>query len=362
MSLSALETAGNRPSSIQKAAVPLPGAFELESGDVLLGGEVHYSLVGPDDGPLVVALGGISATRDVTGPTRDVTAGTLSGPSGWWSEMVGPGLPIDTNRFRVLGIDWLGKHATEFRTGGEPEESGREGPPVPRPYPVISSRDQARALRQVLEAVGTGPIHTFVGSSYGGMVGLAFAAEFPDQVARLVVISGAHRTHPMATAHRVVQRRIVELGEASGTVADGLALSRALAMTTYRSIEEFEGRFDTASITVGGDYRFEVENYLLAQGEKFCTRITPEAFLCLSLSIDIHEVHPASVKVSTDLISVESDTLVPVWLMEELEAELAGPCRHHRIGSIYGHDAFLKEVEAIGTILTRTLDREGVLS
>jgi homoserine O-acetyltransferase len=192
------------------------------------------------------------------------------------------------------------------------------------------------------------------------MVGLAFAAEYPDLVDRLVVISGAHRTHPMATAHRVVQRRIVELARGSGSVNDGLALSRALAMTTYRSIGEFEERFATPSTLVDEDHRFEVEEYLLAQGEKFCTRITADAFLCLSLSIDTHDIPPSSVCVSTDLISVDSDTLVPAWLMEELEEGLSGPCRHHRIDSIFGHDAFLKEVKAIGSRLTQILDRRAI--
>ena len=206
--------------------------------------------------------------------------------------MVGPGLPVDTDRFRVLAIDWLGKHSHPVPALDERIKGTRSSLEGAGRYPVISTRDQARALGHVLEALETGPVHTFIGSSYGGMVGLAFAAEFPDLVDRLVVISGAHRTHPMATAHRMVQRRIVGLGRANGSVDDGLALSRALAMTTYRSIEEFEGRFATPSVSVTGDHRFEVEEYLLAQGSKFCTRITPEAFLCLSLSIDTHYIAP----------------------------------------------------------------------
>jgi homoserine O-acetyltransferase len=86
--------------------------------------------------------------------------------------------------------------------------------------------------------------------------------------------------------------------------------------------------------------------------------MAPDAFLCLSLSIDLHDVDPFTVDVPTDLISVDSDTLVPPWLMDELEAGLAGPARHHRISSIYGHDAFLKEVEAVGGLLSRILKRE----
>ena len=166
----------------------------------------------------------------------------------------------------------------------------------------------------------------------------------------------------MATAHRMVQRRIVELGRANGSAEDGLVLSRALAMTTYRSIEEFEGRFATPPTSMGGDHQFEVEEYLLAQGSKFCTRIQPDAFLCLSLSIDTHDIPPSSVGIPTDLISVDSDTLVPPWLMRELEEGLAGPCRHHTIESLFGHDAFLKEVEAIGSLLIRILDRKEISS
>ncbi len=348
---SATDAAETKTGLSTDGRVSLPDPFLLEAGDSLLGAEVRYSLGGPKDAPLVVALGGISATREVTnlGP---------EGALGWWSEMVGPGRAVDTNRFRVLGIDWLGKHATDFL-----HLEGSTPPAWPEPggarsYPVITTGDQARALFHVLAETGLDRVHTFIGSSYGGMVGLAFAVEFPAVLDRLVVISGAHRTHPMATAHRLVQRRIVELGRAGGFPDHGLALSRALAMTTYRSIEEFEERFNPSPLTEPAVYGFEVESYLLAQGEKFCARTTADAFLCLSLSIDIHDVPPSSVVVPTDLISVRSDSLVPTWLMDELEKGLAGPSSHERIDSLYGHDAFLKEVETIGGRLRQILDRD----
>jgi homoserine O-acetyltransferase len=272
--------------------------------------------------------------------------------------MVGPGRPVDTDRYRVLGMDWLGKHPLRFLAHAQAAATRGTDPKSDRRFPLISTQDQARALHHVLEELGTGSVHTFVGSSYGGMVGLAFAAEYPRCLNRLVVISGAHRTHPMATAHRVVQRRIVELGRGTGCVSDGLALARALAMTTYRSVDEFDVRFSTRPGDHDGTPRFDVEEYLLAQGAKFCARMAPDAFLCLSLSIDLHDTDPSAVDVPTDLISVDSDTLVPPWLMQELEVGLAGPTRHHRIRSIYGHDAFLKEVDAIGGLLSRILKRE----
>jgi homoserine O-acetyltransferase len=255
-------------------------------------------------------------------------------------------------------MDWLGKHCTRFLPHADGATDRATESLTSRRFPLISTQDQARALHRLLAYLGTESVHTFVGSSYGGMVGLAFAAEYPRYLRRLVVISGAHRTHPMATAHRMVQRRIVEMGRAAGSVGEGLALARALAMTTYRSMDEFEGRFTTEPRGHGGDPRFGVEEYLLAQGTRFCSRMAPDAFLCLSLSIDLHDVDPFTVDVPTDLISVDSDTLVPPWLMDELEAGLAGPARHHRISSIYGHDAFLKEVEAVGGLLSRILKRE----
>lgn len=309
--------------SCREGATPLGESFVLTLGERLPRTTVEYALAGPVAAPVVVVLGGISADRF---------------PWQWWSRVVGADRPIDLREFRVLGINWLGSRAADLP---EPEASSS------RSYPLISTLDQARALVRVLDELGIDSVHALVGSSYGGMVGLAAAVAYPDRIQRLMVISGAHRTHPMATAHRAVQRGILELSLASGREDDGVTLARALAMTTYRTADEFEKRFPTRP---GPGGTFEVEQYLRARGRAYGRRFDPRSFAALSHSIDLHWVDPADVVSPVDLVSVDSDQLVPTWLMDELEEGLGGACRHHRLRSSWGHDAFLKDANEVGRL------------
>src|SRR5204863_400967 len=136
-----------------------------------------------------------------------------------------------TDEYQVLGCDSLGGSGDS--TGPEP---GAAGPTAERGvFPSISSYDQAEALAQLLDHLGLASLAAIAGGSYGGMVGLAFAERYPERVARLIVIGAPDRSHPLATAWRSVQRRIVSLAAACGQAQEGLKVARALAMTTYRS-------------------------------------------------------------------------------------------------------------------------------
>src|SRR5262249_20658192 len=146
---------------------------------------------------------------------------------GWWDAVVGPGRAIDTRRFRVLATDYIGGAGAS--TGPEPARG---------PFPVVTSHDQAEAIVRLLDALGVEKIHAFVGASYGGMVGLALAARHPQRVARLVAFGAPERSHPVATAARSVQRRILRLGLERGFDGEAVALARSLAMTTYRTPAE----------------------------------------------------------------------------------------------------------------------------
>jgi homoserine O-acetyltransferase len=293
----------------------------------------NYELVGPPGAPVVVALGGISATRHACATAADPAAG-------WWEGVVGPARAVDTTRFRVLGIDWL--------DGGRADDG--------RPARIVTTHDQADALAAALEHLGIARVHAVVGASYGGMVALAFAERYPERVERIVVISAAHETHPVSTALRAVQRRVVELGLDTGRARDAMALARALAMTTYRGAREFVDRFDTRPDAVDdGSATFPVERYLLHHGEKFAAAWRPERFLALSLSADLHRVAPESVRVPATLVAAEGDAIVPGEQMVELARRLGAPNRFERLATRYGHDAFLTEPAAIGRALTTAL-------
>jgi homoserine O-acetyltransferase len=293
---------------------------------------LRHELVGPPGAPVVVALGGISATRHVASSRADPSPG-------WWEPVVGPARGIDTARWRVLGVDYL----DGGRTGGG------------RPARRVTTHDQATALAALLDRLGVERVYAAVGASYGGMVALAFAERFPERVDRLVVFSAAHESHPMSTALRALQRRIVALGLDTGRAVEAMSLARGVAMTTYRTAREFAERFDQTPAVCGAEVTFAAERYLVHCGERFAAAYPPARFFALSLSADLHRVEPERVTTPTVLVAAEGDTLVPEEQMRQLAARLAGPCRLLRLPTRCGHDAFLTEPAKVGRILTAAL-------
>jgi homoserine O-acetyltransferase len=291
--------------------------------------EVRYRWSGAPDAPTVIVQGGISADRDA--------ATTADGRAGWWSELVGEDRAIDLAACRVLSIDWL-----------VPADLGKDAG-------AVSSEDQADALAALVDALGIGRVAAFVGSSYGAMAGLAFAARHPGKLERLVLLAGAHRSHPLSTAQRSIQRQIVRLGLASGQVDEALALARQLAMTTYRGGEEFSRRFSGEAEFRDGRFRFPVEDYLESAGRRFAERFDVQRFLALSESIDLHDVAPEEVHAPTTLIGFPTDRLVPLADLCELQRRLRGPATLEVVDSPYGHDAFLKETGKLAPLLRQAI-------
>jgi homoserine O-acetyltransferase len=290
-------------------------------------------VIGPRGAPVVVALGGISANRHVC-------ANAVDGRPGWWEAVAGPGRAIDTGRVQVLSFDWL--------DGGRAVDG--------RPERLVSTHDQAEALAAVLDEIGVSRVQAIVGASYGGMVALAFAERYPHRVESLVVISAPDAPHPMSTAIRSVQRRVVELGLDNGCATDALSLARALAMTTYRSAGEFADRFDARpSSCSDNDAVFPVEEYLRHHGDRFAATWRPERFLALSLSGDLHRVDASTIGTPTVIVAAEGDAIVPRVQLEALTSKLRA-ARLVDLPTTTGHDAFLTEPAALGAILTSALN------
>ncbi len=306
---------------VREGVLEVPGDLDLYHGGHLTGVHVAWRIEGPAGAPIVATLGGISAHRRVFG---DKTG------EGWWNEVVGPGRALDAALVRVLSFDYL---------GGSGETTG---PRSGESFPGVSTYDQAELLLRLLNHLGVKALHAIVGASYGGMVALAFAERYPERVGEIVVISAADRAHPMATAWRSVQRRMLRFAASCGRAAEGLELARALAMATYRSPEEFAARFSGAPRKEAHGAVFPVEEYLFARGADYAARHQPEAFQCLSESIDLHQVDAGRIFVPTTAVAVREDQLVPVADVRRLVARLAH-ARLHEISSVYGHDAFLKE-------------------
>ena len=314
----------------------LPGGLGLHFGGRVGHVEVAYRLAGAKGAPVVAVLGGISAGRNVF--SLDAAA------PGWWEDAIGPGRALDTDRFRVLGMDFLGgSHRTT-------------GPGEGEVFPSVSAFDQAALLVALMDHLGLERLQASLGASYGGMVTLALAQAHPGRVRHALVLSAAHRTHPMSTAWRSVQRAIVRYALSHGEGPRGLVLARALAMATYRSAREFEERFPGPGDATPAGFRFPVETYLMARGESYAAVYKPEAFVCLSESIDLHRVEPGAIRVPTTLLGVQEDQLVPLADMRELRDRHGGNCSLVEISSIFGHDAFLKETEVLRDLLARALD------
>ena len=321
---------GSRVRGLTRARIPFDHLGERPVS-------VRYEAHGDPAAPAAVVLGGISAGRHLAPTPPDARPG-------WWRGLVGRGAALDPASRLLIGIDFLGGTS----------EGGLLRP--------VTTHDQARALAAVLDDLGVAAT-SIVGASYGGMVALAFAELFPERVARLVIVCAAHRTHPMATAVRSVQRTAVTLGADDG--ARGLALARALAMTTYRSAREFEERFSPFALSAGESgktpARFPVEEYLEARGEAFVQSFDTDRYLALSESIDLHSTRPGSLPDDALLVSFDTDVLVPPWLVDELAARQGRcPARHVTVPSLYGHDAFLKEVEQVSALVRTGLNDQEV--
>ncbi len=317
--------------SVREAVLPLPHPWRLHHGDELAEAHIAFRLVGPEEAPVVAVLGGISAHR------------ALDGAPGWWPQSVGPGLGVDTRKFRVLGIDYLGGHG------------GSSAPQPNSAFPPLSSFDQAEALRHVVLHLGLKSLHAIVGASYGGMVALCLAERHPALVDRIVVLSAADKSQVLSTAWRSVQRQIVREAIARGDGPSGLKLARALAMATYRSAVEFELRFGGPPVREANRFRFPIEGYLFARGDDYVQKYRAETFLALSESIDLHKMDATAVRTPATLIAVREDQLVPFSDMQGLSARLNGPRQLIEINSIFGHDAFLKEGAALNPIIRQAL-------
>lgn len=304
----------------QDIALPIPRTFRLASGDPLPDAHIALRRFGARDGPQIVALGGISAGRDVCGD------------DGWWRGTLIDHGAVNLSRSGFIGFDFA---------------------PVSDCRVRLAPADQARLIAFALDALGIRTLHAFIGASYGGLVGLAFAAQAPARVERLCVISAAHRPAAQALAWRGVQRRIVEFGAAQGEAGAGLALARQLAMITYRTPEEFEQRFG-AGLDDNG--RGQVDRYLESRGEAYTGAMPVRRWLSLSEAIDRAFVDPASIPVRTTLVASLNDQLVPLSLMHELAGRLPRLRALHTVPSLYGHDAFLKEPARLAPIINRCIE------
>ena len=323
------------------------GPFVLQSGHRFpdLRVAFRHDGPGPETAPQVLVVHALTGSADAAGS--------------WWEPMVGPGRALDTTRVGVLCANLLGGC---YGSTGPTSVDPATGAPYGDAFPVVTSRDQARAQWALLDALGIERLALVTGGSLGGMVALEVGAERPGATAAVVPIAAPLAVSGLALAWNAIQ---LELVERYGS--DGLDLARRLAMTTYRSETDFDGRFGRAR---EDDGRFSVASYLAHQGRKLVARFDPATYRVLVGAMDHHDLGAGRGGQSAALgtqagggvrvtgVGIEGDILYGPRQVRALVAACrrAGvPARYREIATAKGHDAFLVEWEQLGRILGEAL-------
>jgi len=300
---------------------------------------------------------------------------------GWWEELIGPGAALDTRRFHVVCSNLLGGC---FGSTGPASIDPATGEPYATDFPIVTVEDMVRAQLRLLDHLGIQRVHTSIGASLGGMQSLALAALAPERVARVVSISATARSYPQSIALRFVQRQAVmndpdwRGGRYYGLTFPhrGQKVAREIGTITYRSGPEWQKRFARMRNSDGPprlDEDFQVESYLVHQGEKFCLQYDANSYLYISKAMDLFDLTAPGpdgrprierIRCPVLVIGVSSDVLFPVWQQRELSQLLdsnGAEVRYVEIDSPYGHDTFLVERDQVGAAIAQHLakDAEG---
>jgi homoserine O-acetyltransferase len=307
---------------------------------------------------------GLSPSAHAASSPEDMT-------EGWWQRMLGPGLAIDTDDFFVICVNSLGSC---FGSTGPASNDLATGKPYRLSFPDLSVEDIARAGFETVRSLGIERLDTVMGPSLGGMVVLAFIAQFPGAARRLVSISGTAAASPFAIALRSIQREAItsdpdwKQGQytADKPPRSGQRLARKLGTVTYRSAAEWQQRFDREPIradlknAVPFSSEFAVQGYLEAQATKFVTSFDANCYLYLSRAMDRFDLRKhggyEAVLQQAQLeqalvIGVETDLLFSIAEQRLVARELgnAGVVTFFRpLNCIEGHDSFLIDIERFG--------------
>lgn len=225
---------------------------------------------------------------------------------GWWENFIGPEKFIDTNKFFVVCTNVLGGcYGSTGPSSIDPANNERYA----TSFPILSVNDMVRAQRELVrDEFQVLKIHASVGASMGGMQSLAYAWEFPDEVEKVISISGCARSHPYSIALRHTQRQVLmsDPNWNRGFYYDnipphvGMKLAREIATVTYRSGPEWEYRFgrfradESRPPALCPD--FLVETYLDHAGEKFCLEYDANSWLYVSKAMDLFDLSESTRK------------------------------------------------------------------
>ncbi len=312
-------------------------------------------------------------------PTPHAASSALDPSSGWWEYMIGSGKAIDTDRFYVICVNSLGGC---FGSTGPMSLNPKTGKAYGLDFPELSIEDIAKAGHHLLQELEIDHLHSVIGPSMGGMIALAYALQYPDEIDYMINISAACRALPFTIAMRSLQREIIRCdGLWNGgdyyegeQPLSGMALARKLGLVSYRAAEEWHQRFDRARIDKDQrsgepfELEFQVESYLDYNAKKFIHTFDANSYLYMSRAMDWFDVadHGGSVnaglaKIHTKkalIIGVTTDILFPVIQQQEMAEGLKNVGRnvdYVELDSISGHDAFLVDKDNFSPIIQNFL-------
>ncbi|MGD8378644.1 MAG: homoserine O-acetyltransferase [Gammaproteobacteria bacterium] len=365
--------------SSARQTIRLPEPLDMRLGGQLAGVELAYETWGElnarRDNALVIFTG--------LSPDAHAASSEANPAPGWWEEMIGPGKPIDTDRYHVICFNSLGSC---FGSTGPASLNPATGRPWRLDFPMLTVEDIATSAHAALRAMGITRPRALVGPSLGGMTALAYALLYPNEARELVLISSAAQALPFAIAIRSLQRECIRddprwkdgyYAEGEGPV-QGMRLARKIGVMSYRSAEEWKQRFGRDRVpaqrrsTEPFGIEFEIESYLEAHAEKFVGSFDANCYLYLSHAMDLFDAAEhgdgslekalGSIQVERALvIGVVTDFLFP----PEQQREMADLLRrggvdvtHRPLDSLQGHDSFLVDIKRFGTALRSFLQPE----
>lgn len=314
---------------MKKLEFTLISNFRTESGKLIESLPLSYQIIGPELGsaPLVLINHALTGNSDV---------------EGWWSELIGPGKTIATDRFTVIAFNIPGNGFDE-----NPDHLFGN-------YRIFTGRDIASAFWKGLENLGVDKVFAIIGGSLGGGIAWEMSALKPRSVTHLIPIATDWKATDWVLANVLIQDRI--LNNSDNPVRD----ARLHAMTLYRTPLSLLNRFNRKKT----DDNFQVENWLIGHGEKLKNRFRLASYKLVNhllKTIDITRNRGSFLDVASTisahihLIAVDSDLFyIPEENIDTLEILLPhkSDVYYHEIESIHGHDAFLIESGQLSRILS----------
>ena len=360
--------------TFEPQSLTLPDPLPLDGGGTLADARIAYETYGelaPDRSNAILLC------HALTGDQYVASTHPLTGKPGWWERMVGPGLPIDTDRYHVICANVIGS----CLGSSGPASISPDGAPYAMRFPVITIRDMVRGLVGLLDALGIERLHAVVGGSMGGMQALSLAANWPERAARVLVIASTSRHSAQNIAFHELGRQAImadpnwRQGDYYGSDTPdngpqaGLAVARMAAHITYLSEDGLTAKFgrnlqDRPEKSFGFDADFQVESYLRYQGSGFTRRFDANSYLYITRAMDyfdLAEEHGGSLaRAFRDsparfcLVSFDSDWLYPTaesrHIVHALNAAGA-PVSFVELSAPFGHDSFLLDVPALDRVV-----------